>query len=319
MNIEDTNFNPGAIVDRVDTRDYKWGKSATPFDWQTGFDIETIVGALPVKDQNGSGSCGGQAWATLAAVLEAVATGSLEERSAKFIYSQTYQQGGGSSGRDNANIFIKQGAAREAVLTSYDNGVPPGEPFMERSGDITAAARTDAATSKAYAYATVATDFETLAQAIRDNHGVILGLYGQNNGTWNSPFPQPPVQNVWAHWIYAGKAKTVNGKKYIGLLNSWGTAVGEKGWQWIGEEYVPAIWSAWTHVLASTLPYKFKADFGFGSVGTDVKQLQARLGVTQTSFFGILTRSAVKGYQAAHGIPSTGYVGPLTRASLNSQ
>ena len=321
MNIEDPNFNPGAIVDRVDTRDFQWstiGKSSAPFDWNAGFDIETIVGTLPVKDQNGSYSCGGQAWATLAAVLEAVQTGKLEERSAKFIYSQTYQQGGGSSGRDNANIFIKQGAARETVLTSYDNGTPPAEPFMERSGDITATARADAATDKAYAYATVAFDFDTLAQAIRDNHGVIIGLYGQNNGTWNSPYPLPPTQNVWAHWIYAGKAKLINGKKYIGLLNSWGTAVGEQGWQWIEEGYVPAIWAAWTHVLASNLPYKFNTDFGFGATGEDVTQLQARLGVVQLGIFGPLTRAAVKGYQSAHQIPNIGFVGPLTRACLNS-
>jgi peptidoglycan hydrolase-like protein with peptidoglycan-binding domain len=38
-----------------------------------------------------------------------------------------------------------------------------------------------------------------------------------------------------------------------------------------------------------------------------------------TTYFGSLTRSAVKSYQTMKGIsPVSGYVGPLTRAALNN-
>ena len=99
------NFDPGGVPDRVDNRDFKWdeiGFGTSPFDWQKGFDIEFELGTkLPTKDQDGSYSCGGQAWSQYAGVLEATFSGTLEERSAKFFYAQTYQKGGGSSGRDN--------------------------------------------------------------------------------------------------------------------------------------------------------------------------------------------------------------------------
>jgi hypothetical protein len=71
--------------------------------------------------------------------------------------------------------------------------------------------------------------------------------------------------------------------------------------------------------------YHFAVDFGIGSSGTDVTNLQNILiheGLlkidTPTGYFGPLTEAAVKLYQAAHGIPTTGFVGPLTRAQLNT-
>lgn len=323
MNVEDPHFNPGGIKDRPDNRDFQWNATApSPFDWNTGYDIEQIVGTLPVKDQNGSYSCGGQAWASYAAALEAAHDGTIEERSAKFIYAQTYQANGGSAGRDNANIFVKQGAARETVLPSYDNGRPPTEAFMQRSRDITASIRTDALSNRSYSYANVSADIDTVAQAIRDNHGVVLGIDGQNNGTWTTPFPKPPTQVEWRHWIYAGRAKLINGVKHVGILNSWGAAIGEQGWQWLSEAYFlntvsgdASVWSVWTHVLQTQ--FQFTKDFGFLSSGEDVRQLQMRLGVSPTGLFWTATRKAVRTYQTMHNIPSTGYVGPLTRAALN--
>lgn len=334
-------FNPGGIVDRVDHRDHLYsevGFGTAPFDWNTGFDIEQGINfKLPVKDQNGSYSCGGQAWATLAGVLEAKATGSFEERSAKFVYAQTYQWGGGSTARDNANIFIKQGVARESVLSSYDHGAPPAEAYMTRSGDIGEVARNDAKLSLSSSYAAVTTTIDEVARALRDNHGVILGIDGENNGTWSSAFPKPPTHTEWRHWIYAGKAKKLGGVKYLGLLNSWGTAVGESGWQWIPESYFTSghIFSAWTHVLNPTPPdpsfhYAFIVNLQFGQSGVDIVNLQKALqidgefplNVPCTGFYGDVTRRAVLAFRLKYKVSSTTdpegrAVGPLTRAQLN--
>lgn len=339
------NFNPGGIADRIDNRDFLWGEvgfGAEPFDWSTEFDIEKKLGfVIPPKDQGPSFSCGGQAWSYLAGILEAVQEKKYTERSAKYVYSQVYAPGGGSRGRDCAQIFVNQGVARETSLSSYENSGDPTEAFMERSGDIVDSMRQDALSDKSFSYtqtipSPVASNIDNVAQAIRDNNGVILGLDGENNGTWGTAFPLPPVNTEWRHWIYAGKAKMINGTKYIGLLNSWGN-VGENGWQWIHEPYFTSghVWSGWTHVLnLNPIPPSFKAKFvsnlSFGQSGVDIQNLQQALQidgefpktVAPTGFYGGITASAVLKFRTKYNIDSSSdplghSVGPLTRAELN--
>lgn len=331
----------GAVVDRIDTRDYLFeevGLATPAFDWDIGFDIETKLGlTLPVKNQGQSSSCGGQAWSSLAGVLEAVSTGTLEERSAKFIYAQTYAPGGGSYGRDNANIYVKQGVAREAVLTSYQNGQSPTEAFMERGQDVTAIARADAMSDVSSAYAQPILTINEIARALRDTNGVVIMLGGQDNGTWLSPFPKPPTSITWRHFLYVGKAKLINGKKYLKVLNSWGTSVGEQGWQWLGEDYFQGgILQAYTHIYNTiSLPPSFHHDFVvnllFGQTSVDISALQTALqldgefpkNVAPTGFYGQITASTILKFRAKYNISSANdplghSVGPLTRQKLNS-
>lgn len=70
--------------------------------------------------------------------------------------------------------------------------------------------------------------------------------------------------------------------------------------------------------------FKFLTDFGIGTQGESVIELQKRLRSegyfthpTNTGYFGPATAAAVQAYQRAHGLSATGYVGPLTRNSLN--
>lgn len=333
----ETGHGTGGIVDRVDNRDYQWtevGHGAAPFDWNTGFDIETDLNTIvPVKDQDGSSSCGGQAWSYLAEVLEAAFTGTLEERSAKYVYAQTYQQGGGSTGRDNAKIFAEQGVARETTCSSYDAGKPPAEAFMTRGGDITETARQDAPFDKAFPYIQVTPDINQVAQAIRDTNGVVLLINGMDNGTWLSAFPKPPTSTVWRHFLYAGKAKLINGVKHIGVINSWGGSVGENGRQWLDESWFTSgnIVSGWAHIFNPNPPFigfthNFTIDLKQGMTGDEVKALQTALQIEGvfptalpvTGFFGTITLDAVKKYQIKYNItPVAGFVGPLTRGRLN--
>ena len=355
-------FHPGGIKDRVDLRDHKWsevGFGSAPFDWSgLGYSVEDELRLklnnpsfkIPVKNQDGSGSCGGQAWSYYGGSLEALYTGSFEERSAKFIYAQTYVPGGGSAGRENSNIAIKQGWAKEAVLPSYDGGNPPSEAFMERSGDITDVVRQDAVNAKAASYADVNQDIDTIAQAVRDNHGVIIGVVGSNNATWYSIFPAPPTmaESRWYHWLYAGKARMINGKKHIGVLNSWGPVVGENGWQWISEDYInaillgdvygKAIWSVWamvynTVIVPPTFTHNFSVNIAFSQSGNEVSALQKALqldgefplGVPPTGYFGDITRRAVLAFQIKYQLDTPAVlnllagksVGPKTRTKLN--
>lgn len=144
-------YGTGAIKSPKDSRDYRWDKmvgGALPFNWELGYDVSI---PFSLKDQNGSGSCGGQAMAYYGEVLEAKSTGTTEERSAKFIYAQASLglPGGGSYLRDNCNVAIKHGWAEEKILPSYDNGVPPSEEFMNRKQDITEEVRDNASKSRA--------------------------------------------------------------------------------------------------------------------------------------------------------------------------
>ncbi len=65
------------------------------------------------------------------------------------------------------------------------------------------------------------------------------------------------------------------------------------------------------------VPFKFLKDLKLGMTNSDVKELQKRLGVIQTGFFGPLTFQAVKKFQSLNSLPTTGFCGPLTRAVLN--
>lgn len=69
--------------------------------------------------------------------------------------------------------------------------------------------------------------------------------------------------------------------------------------------------------------YQFTKNLGFGSVGSDVLQLQLRLvqsgfaSYSPTGFFGMKTKESVRLYQRSKGIEQTGFVGSITRSSLN--
>lgn len=354
-------FGKGAIKSVLDERDYQWEEVAmgiAPFDWTAGYDIEAVLGTtIKPKDQGSSSSCGGQAWATLAAVQEAIASESFEERSAKFVYAQTFVSGGGSGGRENSEIYSKRGVAVETLCTSYMNGKPPTEAFMERSGDITAPARANALnTTHAGSYVSVSPDIESIARAIKQNGGVVIGIDGSNNRTWLSEFPQKPVkgEGIWRHWLYAGKAKTIKGVKYIGVLNSWGTAAGKNGWQWISEDYIKStvydasfaieqacVWEAWTCVVnttgvPTTFSHNFIKDIAYGQKGDEVRALQMALQADGTfpigfsltaadypvAYYGDMTAQAILKFRVKYGIdsstdPKGKSAGPRTRAKLN--
>lgn len=351
----------GALPSPTDTRDHQWKEVAfgsAPFDWSVGYDVEhelsavlnTVDFKLPVKNQGQSGSCGGQAEASLGEVKAAFQRASFVEKSAKFPYAQVFAQGGGSADRDLSDVAIKQGWAHEPLCPSYKNGQPPSEMFMERPQDITQAARDSAAIDHAVSYANVDIDIDTIAQAIRDSKGVRLGIVGANNGTYLNAHPVAPKDGdvFWYHWVAAFKARLYNGEKEIGFLNSWGTNCGEKGWQWLNQDHFTRIlttsphgrvvWAARTTlynpvVLPTSFHHTFAQQLDFGASGPEVQALQTVLqmdgefptNVKTTQYFGNLTRTALQKFQARYGIAAggtpytTGYgrVGPRTIMQLN--
>lgn len=343
----------GAIRDAVDERDHDFAEIAAAlpeFDWDKGYDVESdlaaILGlpgfALDVDDQNGSFSCGGQAWAKYGGVKEALATKSYEKRSSKFIYSQTAVPQGGSAGRDNCKLVIDQGWATEALCPSYEDGRPPTEAFMRRKEDIGPDAFLSARGSAALSYANTPASINLVAQAVANFGGLVLGIEGSNNGTWTGAAPIPPSKSEWAHWIYAGKAAYYQGKRAIKILNSWGRGIGEAGWQWITEDYFDSgfVWPSWTLVFRGEQPdvnykHRFEKDLVFGQINNpEVVALQKCLKargffpatMPETGNYYENTRKAVAAFQRYYKVAPPAEldavngrrVGQKTRAQLNA-
>lgn len=338
--------NPGGIQDEHDSRDFQWselGSAIAPFDWEEGYDIEKVIGKrLEVNDQGASTSCGGQAFSKYAEALEALKTdNTIERRSAAWVYRQTaVVQNGvpqGSRLRDNSDLFRNIGICLEVLCPSYFNGKPPTDAYI-LGLTLNDVMRQSAKTAKGLSYLYVGSHIDLYAQAIRENGGLVMLVGGMDNGTWKSRFPKPPTYRQWGHFVYAGKAKLINGKKYIGILNSWGEDTGDDGWQWIGEDYFASgfVESAVTFVLDTVTPpptFTFSRDLTVGARGVDVKALQQWLNRKgypvaisgpgspgmETTYFGTLTRDAVSRLQKAVGIkPNAGYFGPITRGYVNS-
>lgn len=356
---DNPSLNPlAAIKSPHDSRDLLFTDvafGAAPFDWKIGYDYEEDLASIGlhiltrIKDQNGSGSCGGQVEGYGGASISAFHDGVYEEKSAKFTYAPVASPGGGSSGRDLSNRTIKFGWGSEALTSSYENGKPPSEAFMERAQDITPAALQHAVKDRALNYNLVPVNIDFVAQAIRDNKFVRLGVVGSNNGTWRTADPVPPTDHEehWYHWIAGLKARMRNGKKAIGFPNSWGTAAGDQGWQWLSEDWFHAQLSndpygaipifeprsyTWNSTpLPPVFQHTFNKDLQFGMNDLECIQLQTALrldgefpsGVPYNAHFGLVTLASVKKFQvkysiAAPGSDGFGRFGPLSRAKMNS-
>ncbi len=342
------NFGHGGLGHFIKPTDWKYAnlvpKSSLPFDWSVGYDVEndlsTVLGipnfSMPRENQGQSGSCGGQAIRYYDQVLKAFASKSFTHRSAKFPYSQVFQPGGGSFGGDLMSFVKNNGVSTEVLCPSYQNDQPPTEAFMEQSSDVTQAARDDAKNAESSGYAFILDfDIDVLAQAARDNKGIIIGIQGQNNGTWLSSYPKPPFVAQWAHWLYVKGAVMINGQKYLIVINSWGNSIGVNGCQFISEDYVNSgfLQLGMTMVFGPHA-YTFTKDLFLGMTDADVFFLQKRLNQdpatiiapsgagspgNETYYFGAKTLDAVIRFQNKYGItPAVGYVGAKTRATLNA-
>ena len=249
----------GCLPDPIDIRDYIYrplGVGAFAVDWVKGYDIESIVGKIKPKNQFSSSACVGQATSYYVSVCERLETGKLDEISAKAIYSQiTLGKGKGAYLRDGMKLIKEWGSVFENIVKSYRDNGTTDEDFMIDKSWKTEEIDKLAKVLQAKDYKLITgIGIDIFANAIKDGHGALMGVMGTNNGTWTSEFPQPPTletpQNaLWGHALYAGKFKMINGKKYIGVINSWGN-VGKDGWQWLGEEWFADngrwIFNPWT-------------------------------------------------------------------------
>jgi len=261
---DESKLGHGALQDRQEqsVREYDHlVLGAAPFDWVAGYDVEDELGIkLPTKDQKQVPSCVGEAAATLAYVINAfellrvyghgsVLKDHLQELSSKSVYSQIalgFDQGAYIS--DGAELLVDYGINTEKEVPSKPKTNEHMFEVMWRNPALYDNAKNYQGREARMIRAKH--DISLMAQAIRDNGGVLIGVNGQNNGTWSSLFPQPPKFRQWGHCMYAGKAKLINNSPFIGVKQSWGDNVGDKGWQWLGEDWFTSenIFNPWVLV-----------------------------------------------------------------------
>ena len=97
-------------------------------------------------------------------------------------------------------------------------------------------------------------NMEIVAQAIRDNYGVVGGLYVGHSGTWRTAEPRPSTRED-GHCVYFAKFGIDKLGKFIATPNSWGTlgikdSLHPDGWQKLREDYFNDTFSfnPWTLV-----------------------------------------------------------------------
>ncbi len=247
----DFQFGTGCLPDERDVRDLKYEDivggelKLTDEEWTQGFDVEKELNiTIPFKNQGSTLSCNGNAWAYYTAVLNAVEEKQYKEVSAKSIYSQIFLPQGGSYLRDGGKLLFDWGALPETYLTSYDGNNLPSEKFVRELSWKNKKADDTAKVLQAKEYRMVTgITMESIAYAIKNNWGVIGGLNGENNGTWGSNEPKPPVNKIeWGHALYFGKLGVDKLGKFIATPNSWGTRNRKDelhldDWQKLREDY----------------------------------------------------------------------------------
>lgn len=238
---ENRAYSAGALLDKYDERDFLFkeliGRSAASAmpNWNLGYS-NPFYKSIPVKDQGSSSACGGEHGAYQAGLHEAMLNGVYIEKSARFIYAQNYEKGGGMYGRKIDDQLIKFGVCNEHLLKSGQT-----EKSMTKSSDITDSIRAQAKFAKAAAYGIVDLTMNSLAQAL-DNGGVVrILIAGKNNGTWHSKYPiaVPYAQTTWNHFLTLVKyGRESGGTNYLEAVNSWGDDIGDGGYQRLTQDFI---------------------------------------------------------------------------------
>lgn len=223
----------GFIKELHDARDYKtrdFFGAGTPFDWEQGFDIEEKLGIkLIINNQGSTYSCVGQATSKDREVKEYIETKKYAPRSARSIYSFRSNKGHGMNPRDAKEIEKERGVASR-------KDVPDSQSELEMSTIPTWPY--PVTRSKDYLCFDPYNNIDEVAKHIRDYDGVTIAYDGINNGTnrlEHPTLPNSPYEVRWSHFVFAGKAKIVDGEKRIYILNSWGSECGNEGWQYFTE------------------------------------------------------------------------------------
>lgn len=301
--------------------------------------------SYPKKNQAGSFSCVIQALAKQLAVDELQENGAYRELGPRSIYPYVYLPDGGSSSITATTWAKNHGMTLESLLP----GDKYNEQAMRSDQGYLKDAKLIATIYKPDSFVECNADFETIASILQGfrNQGIkkviTTSLIGQDNGSWFSTMPVPPKNpsnlSPWYHRVSITDFGLIGGKKVLAFDNSWGEGPGNKGQQFLTQDYAPFLYGG---IYTLNRPddfqqqglqiqpptYTWNVDLAFGSAGPDVTALQQALQslgmfpissvVKPTGMFFGVTQKGVQLFQAAFGLPITGIVDAITRAKLNN-
>lgn len=227
----------GAIPAPLAIRDYRLELAMAPTYLPSQFSVKDKI--VKVKDQNGSGSCVGQAFSYYAEVLNNVETGEKVQLSARDLYSLIYVEPMGAYLKDAASKICNTGVILEKDAPSYENGNPPSEQFMRNRKDITKEEEYNGYVYVSKRYVTWDKwNLTQFKQAILAGNGAVSSFAGTNAG-WGVGQVTPPdvlSQAEWWHCVYL--VGWDDEKKAFQFVNSWGEGWGDKGFGWLPYSYI---------------------------------------------------------------------------------
>ena len=231
------NFVKGAIPNKTDLRNYRLEALPCATVLPSVFSVKEKVGKI--KSQNGSGSCVSQAVTYYAEILNTIETGEKVSLSPKFLYPWVFQKPMGSSIADNMARVCNEGIALESDVTSYENGNPPSEAYMQIKPTLSQQMLDLAKTYIAKKYVTWDnSSVEWFKRAMVQGNGCVVASWG-NNLNWRTGDIELPAfreQMVWRHGICL--IGYDDSKKAFEFVNSWGTEWGNGGFGWLPYAYV---------------------------------------------------------------------------------
>jgi hypothetical protein len=272
-----------------------------------------------IRNQDGSGSCVCQTYATELSILFEQKYGVWVDFSSTFPYQLRSQPMiSGCNSTDVYSIFPKLGNVFERDMPSMlmnDAGMMAvkKEKYYDDYAKVWKTSRIE-----------LPLDFETVASTIQSTGKGVMIWVKFHPEEWTDKPTVGTKSPTSGHSITAIDYFLINGKKYILIIDSWGSNYAIQGYRLISEEYFNARCFLASYLKTfniqdnDIIPERPKFD---GSIISFQKCMQW-LGffpgnITPIENFGAISRSACIKYQLARGItPALGNLGPITSARL---
>ena len=241
----------GAKKDRPDRRDYHLSGIAGIVELPVDFRLND---PFPIKDQNGFGSCTGQATAGHKQLQEGV------ELSARFAYAMTKKLEGnkewGAYTRNQFRVLAEVGSVPEKAWPEKHD-IPELDYLNWEL--IPSFVTQDAALHKSSKYWRVDSDFQSIKQAIYQyKQAVVITV------PWYASYMKPKdgyLEYDKSSGQKYGHAVLVEGwhADWLTVKNSWGTDWGLNGMCYFGKDF--PIWDCWT---SADMPEKLPVELRYG-------------------------------------------------------